>query len=163
MSEEYNNAGSTNENGYSQPQYSQAPSGNQYSYNNYNNNYGGYGGGPLNDYGSGKGQGKGLGIASMVCGILSIVTICCLGSLYSLYGSIPIILGIAGVVLGIVQIVKNESRGMAIAGIVCGAVGIVFSVISLIALLSLNSMGLDANELLRQLEGIENSLVIYLK
>ncbi len=71
-----------------------------------------------NDYSSGKGQGTGLGIASMVCGILSIVTICCLP--YA-----PIVLGIVAIVLGIVQIVKNEKKGMAIAGIVCGAVGLI--------------------------------------
>lgn len=75
-----------------------------------------------NDYGSGKGQGTGLGIASMVCGILSIVLLCCVP--YA-----PIILGIVAIVLGIVQIVKNEKKGMAIAGIVCGAVGLVVYVL----------------------------------
>ena len=54
----------------------------------------------------------------MVCGILSIVTICCVP--YA-----PVILGIVAVVLGIVQIVKNEKKGMAIAGIVCGALGLI--------------------------------------
>ena len=34
------------------------------------------------------------------------------------------VLGIVAIVLGIVQLVKNESKGMAIAGIVCGAVGL---------------------------------------
>lgn len=65
-----------------------------------------------------KGQSTGLGIASMVCGILSIVTICCVPY-------VPVILGIVAVVLGIVQIVKNEKKGMAIAGIVCGALGLI--------------------------------------
>lgn len=80
------------------------------------------------NYGSGKGQGTGLGIASMVCGILSILLIC------STYAGLPLltyaapILGIIAIVLGIVQLVKNESKGMAIAGIVCGAVGILIFV-----------------------------------
>lgn len=65
-----------------------------------------------------KGEGQGLGIAAMVCGILAIVTICCVP-----YG--PIILGIIAIILGIVQIVKNQKKGMAIAGIVCGGLGLV--------------------------------------
>lgn len=78
-----------------------------------------------NNYnGSGKGQGTGFGITSMVCGILSIVLIC------SVYVGAPLLtyvaplLGIIAIVFGIVQIVKNESKAMAIAGIVCGAIGI---------------------------------------
>lgn len=80
--------------------------------------------------GSGKGQGTGLGTASMICGIFSILTVC--GSFAVVYVN-PIlvmmmylapVLGIVAIVLGIVQLVKNESKGMAIAGIVCGAVGL---------------------------------------
>lgn len=69
---------------------------------------------------SGKGQETGLGIASMVCGIISIPAICItdFGIIFSF------ILGVVAVVLGIVQLVKNEKKGMAIAGIVCGSVGI---------------------------------------
>lgn len=74
---------------------------------------------------SGKGQGTGLGIASMVCGIVSILSICCGSMMSSSLVYACVILGIVAIVLGIVQIVKNESKGMAIAGIVCGAVGIV--------------------------------------
>ncbi|WP_075720987.1 DUF4190 domain-containing protein [Roseburia sp. 499] len=80
--------------------------------------------------GSGKGQGTGLGTASMICGIFSILTLC--GSFVTVYIN-PVlammmylapVLGIVAIVLGIVQLVKNESKGMAIAGIVCGAVGL---------------------------------------
>lgn len=156
MSEEYNNY----ENSSSEPQYTQAPeSQNSYNSNNYNNNYGGYGGGPVNDYTSGKGQGKGLGIASMVCGILAIVTICCSGVI----PYVPIVLGVVGIVLGIVQIVKNESKGMAIAGIICGALGLIgYILLLVIGLYALNMMGgeLNYDELLRQLEEMENSLMI---
>lgn len=59
----------------------------------------------------------GFSIASMVCGILSLL--CCCFSLFSL------VLGIAAVVLGIVCLSgKYEGKGMAIAGIVTGGIGI---------------------------------------
>lgn len=87
------------------------------------------------DYSSGKGQGKGLGIASMVCGIVSLIGCCGLW-----YVSIP--LAIAAIVLGIVQIVKNESRGMAIAGIVCGAAGLILSIIVIAGAVAFISSGL---------------------
>ena len=76
-----------------------------------------------------KGQSNGLGIASMVLGIVSIVSICC--STYIPF--IPIVPGVIAVVLGIVQIVKNEKKGMAIAGIICGAIGLIIY-IALLAL-----------------------------
>lgn len=93
--------------------YESQPAGNNYSYEPSGN-----------DYGSGKGQSTGLGIASMVCGIVAIPIMCCtnVGSVLS------IILGIVAVVLGIVQIVKNEKKGMAIAGIVCGAIAVIVCV-----------------------------------
>ena len=69
------------------------------------------------DYSTGKGQGKGLGIASMVCGIVALIT-CCMWCTV-----IP--LAVVAIVLGIVQIVKNESKGMAIAGIICGAFALI--------------------------------------
>lgn len=105
-----------------------------------------YGGGSA-DYGSGKGQGKGLGIASMVCGIVSIVTICCVPY-------VPAILGVVAVVLGIIQIVKNESKGMAIAGIICGAVGlVVYVVLFAIGMAVINSG--EYSEILRQLQELQ--------
>lgn len=73
-----------------------------------------------NNGGPVKGQGTGLGIASMVLGIVSIPMMCCGGVSF-----LCIVLGIVSIVLGIVQIVKNEKKGMAIAGIVCSAVAIV--------------------------------------
>ncbi len=58
----------------------------------------------------------GLSIASLVCGILSLIT-CCMG--------IP--LGIGAIVTGIISLSKKYSgKGMAIAGIVTGALGILF-------------------------------------
>lgn len=67
----------------------------------------------------------GFAIASMVCGILSIVC-CCLSTL-------SLVLGIAAVVLGILSINgKYEGKGMAIAGVVTGGIGIAFWVIFII-------------------------------
>ncbi len=58
----------------------------------------------------------GFAIASLVCGILSIIC-CCIPGLSS-------VLSIAAVALGIVTLVKGyEGRGFAIAGIVTGAIG----------------------------------------
>lgn len=132
--------------GQQNPNYSygnQQPNNQQTNYQQPNNQYS-YGNGNQpsweQNYGSGKGQGTGLGIASMVCGILSIVLIC------STYVGLPIltyaapVCGIVAIVLGIVQIVKNESKGMAIAGIVCGAVGVlIFVALILIGLWAINS------------------------
>jgi hypothetical protein len=65
----------------------------------------------------------GLAVASMVCGILAIVPGCCCGAL-----GIP--LSIAAVVMGLVAVMQINASGgqlggknMAIAGIVCGGVG----------------------------------------
>lgn len=60
-------------------------------------------------------ESKGLSIASMVLGILS-CTCCC--------GAIGIFMGIAAIVMGAIG--KNKGgRGMAIAGIICGSIGVV--------------------------------------
>jgi len=69
-------------------------------------------------------QSNAFGIASMVCGILSIVTCC--------FWYIGVILAIVSIVLGILQIRKNQKKGMAIAGIVCSIVTIVLVIITLV-------------------------------
>ncbi len=75
-------------------------------------------GGSANGY-YGQPPSQGFGIASMVCGILALVT-CCIWCL-----SVP--LGIVSIVLGILQIQKKTAKGMAIAGIVCSAIGILLT------------------------------------
>lgn len=109
--------------------------------------------GEVNDVQSGKGQKKGLGIASMICGIVSIVTICC----SSFLPFVPAILGIVAIVLGIIQIVKNESKGMAIAGIICGAVGLlIYVVLFAVGLAVLSSMDTtDINQVLEQIQQMQ--------
>lgn len=62
----------------------------------------------------------GIAIASMVCGIISIL--CCCMWLFGM------LLSIAAIVLGIVAIVqKYDGKGMAVAGIVTGGVGFILS------------------------------------
>ncbi|MCM1132356.1 MAG: DUF4190 domain-containing protein [Ruminococcus flavefaciens] len=73
-----------------------------------------------------QGGSKGLSIASMVCGIVSILGFCCCTP-------IGIICGLAGVILGILSKTKNMGgQGMALAGIITGAIGIVGSIIWII-------------------------------
>jgi hypothetical protein len=63
---------------------------------------------------------NGLGIAALVCGIAGVVL--------SPTIALGILLGIAGIVLGVLAI-RNPRRGMPIAGISCGAAGIVISLV----------------------------------
>lgn len=67
----------------------------------------------------------GYSIASLVCGILGLLCCCC--------GFFGFILSAAGIALGIVSIKKNcEGKGMAIAGIVCGGIGALMTVVGMI-------------------------------
>lgn len=85
------------------------------------NNMGGYNQNPNMNQG-----GSGLAIASLICGIVSILGFCCCTP-------IGILCGIAGVVCGILS-KKNggNGAGMALAGIITGAVGVAGSVIWMI-------------------------------
>lgn len=65
-----------------------------------------------------KKPGVGFGVASMVCGILSLLLSCCLPV-------VPFILSLIAVILGGVGIKKNSGKGMAIAGLVCGIIALV--------------------------------------
>lgn len=134
MNEENNNYGNNQE-----PQFIKAPEPQQ--------SYGGYDGG-MPYYDSGKGQGKGLGIASMVCGILALVT-CCLWCT-----CIP--LAVVSIVLGIIQCVKNESKGMAIAGIVCSAVALVIFIVLTIYGTYLESTPMYQEYMEQYLNALEN-------
>lgn len=89
----------------------------QNAYQQYNN------GQQMPPYGYQPPERKGFAIASLVLGILSLV-LCCLG------GGV---LGIIGLILGIVSLVKKESKmGMAIAGVITSSFGIVFGIAMLI-------------------------------
>ena len=69
---------------------------------------------------------KVFAIISLVCGIVSLLCSCC--------GWLSIVVAVAAIVLGIISINKQENaKGMAIAGIVCGGVGLLVAVVFLIA------------------------------
>ena len=70
-------------------------------------------------------KGNGFAIASLVLGILAIL--CCIIDVLSM------ILGIAAIVFGIIALAKKQSKGMAIAGIICGALGFIIAIILIAA------------------------------
>lgn len=73
----------------------------------------------------------GVAIASLVCGILSLL--CCpLACCGSCCGGFNVLLAIAAIVLGIIALVKAfEGKGMAIAGLVCGGIALVGMIFAL--------------------------------
>ena len=86
---------------------------------------------------------KGFAIASLICGICSVV-FCCLGFL-------ALLAGIAAVVFAILVLSdtdkngslypdSNTMRGMAIAGLVCGIIGTIFGLFALIGIPSFLSI-----------------------
>ena len=75
-----------------------------------------------------KDAGKGLGIAGMVLGILSLMCCGCAG--------IALFMSVVSVILSCVGIVKSRRcgyvNGFAIAGLACGGVGVLANIISLV-------------------------------
>ena len=71
---------------------------------------------------------NGWAIASLICGILSLVicTCCCGGT-----GWIPLLLGIAAIVTAILSRNGQKMSGMAVGGLVCGIVAVVLSLVVL--------------------------------
>ncbi len=86
--------------------------------------------------------GKGLGIAGMVLGIISVVFVC-----FS-YLVFPIIIAIVGCVLSGVGLKKAKDagmkNGMATAGLVCSCISLGLNIIGLIAGLALGGSLLEA-------------------
>lgn len=132
------NYNSQTENNYQQNYNSQTE-------NNYQQNYNsqGYNNGSYNQY---EQPSSGFGIASMVCGILALIT-CCLWCT-----CIP--LAVVSIVLGILQIQKGTAKGMAIAGIVCSAIGLILFLVLTIWGNYLQSSG-AYYELLRELQEMQ--------
>jgi len=85
----------------------------------------------------------GFGIASMICGIISLLA-CCLWCI-----SVP--LAVISIVLGILQICKGTGKGMAIAGIVCSAIGLFPTLLFLVWFVMIQSYD-GYNDFLRELE-----------
>ena len=81
---------------------------------------------------------KGLSIASLVLGILSVCSCCCCCGAFFF----PLIFGIVSVVLAILARVKSPDKkmgGMAIAGLILGVVGILLAIFLLLVTLVLLS------------------------
>lgn len=79
---------------------------------------------------------NGLGITSMILGIISVVFSCCC------YG-LSVVLGIVAIILGIVSMRKNETtKGFAIAGIITGSIGLVFAVLFIVLEIYVRQSGL---------------------
>ena len=91
---------------------------------------------------------KAFAITSLVCGIVSILLICCTW--------IGLIVGVTALVFGILSIRRGENaKGMAIAGIVCSSIAIVVIVILLIvAAVSPAMSETDVQNLTQQLENM---------
>lgn len=69
--------------------------------------------------------GKGLAIAGMVCGIVSLVMVCC-------FWPIGIVCALVGLALSIIALVKKQNKGMSIAGIITSGLGVLFTIALLI-------------------------------
>ena len=81
-------------------------------------------------------QGNTFGLLSMIFGIVSIPLLCCL------YIGVPI--GIAALVLGIIGLNKAnrgeaDNKGMAIAGVVCGGIGVLLGLLWIVAVFGFNA------------------------
>lgn len=155
----YNNTQENNSQDYNQ-QYNQqyGQQNNQYynqpnGYQEQNNQYGGYNVQPydyqqnyqeqynqpyqyndpyMNGQNYNEDGSRGFGIASMVLGICSVV--CCLLSCLCCFVYLAVPTAIVGLILGIVSIKKGENaKGMAIAGIITSTLGLVVSVVIIIA------------------------------
>ncbi len=115
--------------GDTQQEHAENPYGNPYG-NPYENPYGGngyqynpYGGAPREPQRGphGKKMNVGLGIASLVIGIISLMCFCT---------GLNVILAILAIVFGIVQLATCESKGLAIGGIVMAAISIMLTAIT---------------------------------
>jgi hypothetical protein len=91
-----------------------------------------------------KNSGKGLGIAAMIVGILSIL--CCPG------GSV---LGLVGIILAIVCMAKKKGKPFSIIGLITSILGFVIGILILVSVLTpqmsalgnaMNDMGLDMSD-----------------
>ena len=75
-----------------------------------------------------KPSSTGFNIASLVLGILSLIMCCCASDFLFF---VPIILGILAIVFYALAKKKGGANGMAIAGLVCGIIGVAMSLLSL--------------------------------
>jgi hypothetical protein len=82
---------------------------------------------------------NGLAIGALVTGILAIPGACCC------YSSVP--LGIAAIIMGIIAMNKAKmspethgGRGMALGGLVCGIIGLGFTILAIVLGMGMSMM-----------------------
>lgn len=123
-------------NSYQSSQYQSNPyQDNQYQNNQYQNNQyqnGTYGYGTPQNMDGGA---TGLGVASLILGIVSLLIGCCASTWW-----LTLLVAVLSIVFGILSIQKNNSgKGMAIAGIICSVIAIVFMLIVIVAGVALSA------------------------
>ncbi len=79
---------------------------------------------------------KGFAIASLVLGIIGLVSSCC--SMVT-FGVLNLLLGVVGLIFGILGR-KSQGRGMAIAGIIMASLNLIIGVLLLIVMVAAFSM-----------------------
>lgn len=95
---------------------------------------------------------KGMGIASLVLGIISVITGCC-----CFFIGLGLILGVLAVIFGIIFLKANKgklvSKGFGISGIILGVIGILLTVIIWVyTLVSFRASGISFDEFIEQIE-----------
>ena len=109
--------------GEPKPSYTGQSQNQSYSYQNGQYQNTGYGAPQNMDGGA-----TGLGIASMVLGIVSLLLSCCASTWW-----LTLLAAVLSIVFGILSIQKNSGgKGMAIAGIICSIISLVIGIIVLI-------------------------------
>lgn len=81
--------------------------------------------------------GKVLSIVSICCGVVSII--CCWVPLVYLFGFIT---GPAGIITGIIALRQKGVKGLAIAGIATGGLGIILCIVNLVVGFAIGTFGL---------------------
>lgn len=117
---------------YQEPQYQSTGNSNQQSqYQQYDSGQGQYQQYSQYQQYQQPNKKKGLAIASLVCGIVSLVINCCLW-----YVSLPV--SIVGIILGIISIKnKEDAKPMAIVGIVLCSLAVLLAIILLISCIAI--------------------------
>ena len=101
---------------------------------------------------NGRGKFFGLGVTSMILGIISIVCCCCFGA--------PIILAITALVFAILRM-SQKPDGFSIAGLVTSIIGLIFNALMLVALFS-GEMDVTFGEFESMLESVEDVIKMFI-
>ena len=90
----------------------------------------------------------GMAIAGMVLGILSMVCCC----IWYISG----ILAILALIFSIITIVKKKpGKGMAIAGVICGAIGLIIAIVMVVGFVAIRQSGMSSSDYQKKIESIQ--------